>query len=393
MHFHFSFYSSLLLIFFTQGLLFTILLLRKGYLENDRSSYWLAAFIFLCSCYILPWMLGHAGWYSLQPYRDIMFFIPFQQLLLMGPVIYYYTITLLNPGFRMSRKDRLQFLPGVLYLFYALIMFLTDKIIIGRYYFYADGRDRDLDTWYQITGLISMSFYLVLSLRYYAGYRKLVLQVLSFADQLLFVYIKRYLIAFLLMQVFDLLFFLLYPGWGSFTSKWWYYFIFSGLFYYIALSAYASNIRAALPFDFVSIDNRKYFQLKAKPVYLLPNGPGEETDTELPIAREEVERLVMAIEVFKDPEITLPVLAKQFNTNPTALSRAINKGFGKNFNDFINQYRVEAVKKMILAGEHKRQTLLGIAFECGFNSKNTFNRAFKKQTGFSPREYIARLGA
>ncbi len=43
---------------------------------------------------------------------------------------------------------------------------------------------------------------------------------------------------------------------------------------------------------------------------------------------------------------------------------------------------------LLKAGEQKNQTLLGIAFDCGFNSKATFNRAFKKQTGLSPKEWI-----
>jgi hypothetical protein len=91
MHFHFSFYSSILLIFFSQGLALSFLLFKKGILQASKPSNWLGFFIFLCTIYLLPWMLGFAGWYSLQPYRDIMFYIPFQQLFLIGPVIYFYT--------------------------------------------------------------------------------------------------------------------------------------------------------------------------------------------------------------------------------------------------------------------------------------------------------------
>jgi AraC-like DNA-binding protein len=66
----------------------------------------------------------------------------------------------------------------------------------------------------------------------------------------------------------------------------------------------------------------------------------------------------------------------------------INQGFRLNFNDLINQYRIEAVKQKLKAGEQKTQTLLGIAYDCGFNSKATFNRAFKKATGQSPKEWL-----
>jgi len=62
-----------------------------------------------------------------------------------------------------------------------------------------------------------------------------------------------------------------------------------------------------------------------------------------------------------------------------------------NFNDCINKYRIEAIKNSFINGEHKKSTLLGIAFDCGFNSKATFNRAFKKNTGKTPKEFIETL--
>ena len=59
-----------------------------------------------------------------------------------------------------------------------------------------------------------------------------------------------------------------------------------------------------------------------------------------------------------------------------------------NFNDFVNEKRAEAVITKLKKGEHVENTLLGIALDCGFNSKTTFNRAFKKHTGASPKQYI-----
>ncbi|UFH57776.1 AraC family transcriptional regulator [Spirosoma sp. KNUC1025] len=71
------------------------------------------------------------------------------------------------------------------------------------------------------------------------------------------------------------------------------------------------------------------------------------------------------------------------------VSQIINQGFGMNFNDFVNLYRIKAVIAQIQSGNHTMYTLLGIAYECGFNSKSTFNRAFKKRTGLAPRDYLA----
>jgi AraC-like DNA-binding protein len=70
------------------------------------------------------------------------------------------------------------------------------------------------------------------------------------------------------------------------------------------------------------------------------------------------------------------------------VSEVINNGFNKNFNDFVNSYRVNAFKSMLEENKHEQLSLLGLAHECGFNSKATFNRVFKKLTHYSPSEYL-----
>lgn len=104
--------------------------------------------------------------------------------------------------------------------------------------------------------------------------------------------------------------------------------------------------------------------------------------------RSKILQLVQSEKIYEDPELSLTQMAKQLQTNASILSKAINQGFGISFNDFINHYRIEAVKEKLQAGEQKTQTLLGIAYDCGFNSKATFNRAFKKATGKSPKDWI-----
>jgi AraC-like DNA-binding protein len=88
--------------------------------------------------------------------------------------------------------------------------------------------------------------------------------------------------------------------------------------------------------------------------------------------------------------LTLTELAKLLQTNAPAISKVINQT-GSNFNDFINEYRVREVQHKIEKHEHKAQTLLAIAFDSGFNSKATFNRAFKKIVGQTPKAYIEAL--
>jgi YesN/AraC family two-component response regulator len=87
---------------------------------------------------------------------------------------------------------------------------------------------------------------------------------------------------------------------------------------------------------------------------------------------------------YQDSELTLYSLSKQFEIHPNHLSQLINQNCNQNFFDFVNEQRVNDVKEMLLANQYSNLSLLGIAFETGFNSKASFNRAFKKFTGMTP---------
>ncbi len=405
MHFSFNLFSSLLLIFFIHGLVYALLLYRKGVLNETRSDKWLSLFLFLCILYISPWMTGFAGWYDTQPYRDILFYTPFQHLYFIGPVIYFYVQSLLNPSFRFGKKEWLQLVPGLLYLLYSVVMVTTDKLVLGDYYFLASGVDPDFDTWYQLTGFVSMLVYFLLAFRYYQLYRKLMVQVISYADSVLFRWVRNFLLAFLVMLAFRLLFFVLGEIVDlAYKGFWWYFLFFGILFYYIAITGYANSIETKVPFRTSGAGSRHT-------LLLLPPVSGQQeaitedaevisvepflkkqTDEQLSGWKEKILQQMQVQKAYEDPELSLTTLARELKTNPAVISRTINQGFEQNFNDFVNQFRIDAVKKMLDKGEHKKQTLLGIAFDCGFNSKATFNRAFKKATGLSPKEWLEKNG-
>ncbi len=90
---------------------------------------------------------------------------------------------------------------------------------------------------------------------------------------------------------------------------------------------------------------------------------------------------------YLDSELNLTSLAKALDMHPNNLSKIINEGIGKNFSDFINDYRVQAVIDRLKDPKYDHITLLGISFECGFNSKTTFNRVFKNITGKTPIDF------
>ena len=107
--------------------------------------------------------------------------------------------------------------------------------------------------------------------------------------------------------------------------------------------------------------------------------------------KEQLSRILEFMETQKpyiDSKITLSGLADKLDISSHNLSRIINEEFGKNFNDFINEYRIKEFKKIILAGEHPNLTLLSYGYMVGFNSKTSFNRSFKRITGQTPSDFF-----
>jgi AraC-like DNA-binding protein len=92
--------------------------------------------------------------------------------------------------------------------------------------------------------------------------------------------------------------------------------------------------------------------------------------------------------LYLDPELNLNKVASHTGLSPKAISATLNQVHKTNFNDFINQYRIGEVKQKLVEPGHEHLTISGIAFETGFNSQATFQRAFKNSTGMSPREFI-----
>ena len=74
----------------------------------------------------------------------------------------------------------------------------------------------------------------------------------------------------------------------------------------------------------------------------------------------------------------------QMEVQPHHISQVINELEEKHFSDYINTYRIEDAKKMLLASDHK---IIHVAYDTGFNNKASFNNAFKKHTGMSPTQY------
>ncbi|MNL04833.1 DNA-binding transcriptional regulator ChbR [compost metagenome] len=122
----------------------------------------------------------------------------------------------------------------------------------------------------------------------------------------------------------------------------------------------------------------------AKPKYeksTLNDGTAQRIHTELV-------KVMQTEKLYKDAELTLGMLAKRLDVHPGLLSQVLNTAEQKSFYDYINEHRVNEFKKLISLPENRNFTILSIAFDCGFNSKSSFNRNFKKITHLSPSAYV-----
>jgi AraC-like DNA-binding protein len=141
------------------------------------------------------------------------------------------------------------------------------------------------------------------------------------------------------------------------------------ILYYISLKVVIS---AQFLFDIKEITKRKTIVL-------------EETDSKKLLAQ--LTLYMNEEKPFLDGDLSLISLANALNINPKTLSFVVNEHLQKNFNDYINDWRIDEVKKRLNDKTYAHFKVLSIAFDCGFNSKSTFNLAFKKATGLSPSAY------
>ncbi len=111
------------------------------------------------------------------------------------------------------------------------------------------------------------------------------------------------------------------------------------------------------------------------------------SESEIRIIWERLTTTMVKEEPFVNPDLKLTDLAQHLETSTNKLSQVINKQARMTFNDFVNSHRVDKAKAMMEDEAKRHLTLLAIAYDSGFSSKTTFNRAFKKMEGTTPSAY------
>ncbi|MFN0201025.1 MAG: helix-turn-helix domain-containing protein, partial [Bacteroidia bacterium] len=215
-------------------------------------------------------------------------------------------------------------------------------------------------------------------------YKKYLIQNFSAIEDIQFQWLIHLIVAISAIVVMFFVFEILSLfGYSNTYKMQWIPFFFSGIMiYYVSIKGYFTHSRQIERLSF-SIPSPEIAENTENRVEI-PTPSSEE----LVKWKEKIAGLMQEKMPYLNPELTLAELAKLLQTNTSLLSKMINEGFQQNFNDFINQYRLEAFVERLKNGEHKTQTLLSLAYDCGFNSKTTFNRAFKKAFSQAPKDFL-----
>ncbi|MGN6638958.1 MAG: ABC transporter permease [Mucilaginibacter sp.] len=291
--------------------------------------------------------------------------VPMQFSLALGPLLFFYVLKLTRPGYQFRRKDLLHFSPLLLEL-YAQVLEIAESIKTGIPTYDTLIFQR-LNSALQLLAFISVVIYLYQC-------RKLIesfYQQQKFTDGDRYRHELRWLHR--LLTVF-----------GSFWLLW-IPFMVAGYYYHLGAQAYYP-LYLVLMFVLIWIAARSHLRLEMSTSHVFPI-----LKPLLPAELKQkgiwLKRIVKENRYYQDPELSLSSLAEKLGLTTHELSRIINSVLKKSFNDFINEYRVQDAARKMQDTAYDHITLLGIAYESGFNSQSSFNRIFKQMTGKSPVEY------
>ncbi|HOZ75556.1 MAG TPA: helix-turn-helix domain-containing protein [Flavobacterium sp.] len=157
------------------------------------------------------------------------------------------------------------------------------------------------------------------------------------------------------------------------------------LFGILLIAYHAMKQKEIYPFS--DIEKNEILEIVSEIEMPVENRKKLVSDDKLEEIKNALMQLIATEKPYLDCELSLVKLAQQMNLSTHLLSYTINTGFDENFYQFINRYRIDEAKKMVLDPQMGHLNLVGIAFAVGFNSKTAFNTAFKKATGQTPSEF------
>jgi AraC-like DNA-binding protein len=326
-------------------------------------------------------------------YSDYIVYIPwFVDLtepcnFLYPPLMYFYTLSLVRVDFVWKRKYLFHFIPSLLHFVYRLPSYLQSdacklQSVIDAYHkgFGLDCHREDF--WWSWT----YRYFYQFSDSFFAGYAFLyfglsLYLVFHFAkSQKTSMFFGKFLNVNWISRIIFL--FLLVEGLYFFLSQ--YYSDDLGEIY---ITFFSTIVFFGMSYQVISYSEILHYQTE------VPKKKYEKSNLEPTVAKSYLEKLT---EIMKNEkpylknDLTLPELSEKLKLSTHYLSQLLNKQLGKNFFDFVNEWRIEEMKEKLRNPKMQHLKIEELAFESGFNSKSVFNNAFKKFTQSTPSEYRKR---
>lgn len=381
----FNVWSTPLLILVSQGLIFVFLLFAK-YFRQRNPSHLILALILLFVCYHQTcYTVGFMGWYDQYRTTKINYWlIPIG--LALAPMIYFYVKSITTSEFVFRRKDWWHFAGAFALIGFRVFIYTYDSLQPGFHetqngVLKLSADEAIVQPFLVLIESAAMLLYLAFTFQLFYNYRKKIQQYFSNTYKLELNWVLSFLVVFTLLFLYasiqTLINELITPL--SYTQQWWLNLLMALITLYVGVTGYFTDTTKL---------KKLTFSFTPSPISI------PQSDKSKDVAQEDIDLVKNYMETEKpylNPELNLSDLAEDLEMTRAQLSQVINAGFQKNFNDFVNSFRIDAFKDKLKKGEHKQLSLLGIAYDCGFNSKATFNRVFKKLTHTSPTQFINSL--
>lgn len=293
-------------------------------------------------------------------------------LMLVIPLIWLYVKKLEQPHFRFSSRMSLHFLPFILFMSVNIPAFMHGSDSIFAYFLTQNSALFNGTIWSVL--LVQYSVYLFQIVKITQKVKVDAQQELSNIEYVDISWLNTFLYAFII--VFIILAIMFAGAIHNFGTEW----LNPLVSVVFALSIFVLGYKGL--FQQTIFSNTDVLE-NLEPISQETIKP-KKINTAL---SDNLQKYMEAWNPHRDSELTLTSLAKQVNMSRNQLSEVINSSLGSNFYDFVNKYRVEDVKQLMVHPRFKNFTILAIAFEAGFPSKSTFNTIFKKFTGLTPSEY------
>ena len=359
-------YPKLIYPVFAMGVLFSGFLLFSG-IKGKSLNVFLNGILLILSLYGFKNQLWGVRYGLTTSYKSL--FTPISFILLLGPLLYFYTKSILDPIFEWKKRYWLHFIPAfAASLSYGVLLFMPGQV---QRQFMFSPFEVSFSHVEQVAAVMAGFIYLMLARRTYKRWKGKTEK----AGSALGAWVSRFLVGQAALFIFWALVIL---------SNFWLYDFGVATVTYNPLWVFIGVILLWLGVEITS--NPRLF-LIPKPV-LPTNGNRWTTDADLQDHGSRLQTLMAGQKLYVDQDLSLDKLALVMEVNPRYLSAVLNNAVGKNFYEFVNYYRIEEVKRLLLSPDNGHLTIEAIANQAGFKSKSTFNAAFKKQTGMTPREFL-----